>query len=117
MIIKIRRRQIQINQAPSPSPDKADQKGQGKSVGKGKAERFNKPGEKPGGFLTKDARFVKVRVPAGYERPGESSQRTTENYTQAQPKTPYSNAPLKKGPADKSEPSQLIPLEYRNILK
>ena len=114
--------------SPSPDPNKpgpnlkpqnADQKGQGKgkSVGKGKAERFSKPGEKPGGFLTKDARFVKVRVPAGYERQGESSQRTTENYSQAKPKTPYSNAPLKKGPASTSEPSQLIPLEYRDILK
>lgn len=117
--------------SPSPDPNKpgptphtqnadqqnADQPGQGKGIGKGKPERFSKPGEKPGGFLTKDTRFVKVRVPAGYEQQGESSKRTTENYSQAQPKTPYSNAPLKKGPANTSEPSQPIPLEYRDILK
>ena len=106
---------------PNPNPDqagKSDQIGQGKgkNVGKGKAERFSKPGEKPGGFLTKDARFVKVRVPQGYEEQGKAAQRTT-NTSQAKPKTPYSNAPLKRRSTDTAKPSQLIPLEYRAILQ
>jgi hypothetical protein len=103
---------------PNPNPDQPGKSGQGKgkSVGKGKAERFSKPGEKPGGFLTKDARYVKVRVPQGYEEQGQTTQRTT-NTSQAQPKTPYSNAPLKHRPADKAKPGQLIPLEYRAILQ
>jgi hypothetical protein len=115
----------QQNQTPDPNtpgpntnPDQAGKTGQGKgkSVGTGTAERFSKPGEKPGGFLTKDAGFVKVRVPTGYEAQGKATQRTT-NTSQAKPKTPYSNAPLKHGPADKAKPSQLIPLEYRAILQ
>ena len=106
---------------PNPNPDQAgktDQVGQGKgkSVGKGKAERFSKPGEKPGGFLTRDARFVKVRVPQGYEEQGTTTRRIT-NTSQAKPKTPYSNAPLTHRPADTAKPSQLIPLEYRAILQ
>ena len=103
---------------PNPNPDQAGKPGQGegKSVGQGKAERFSKPGEQPGGFLTKDARYVKVRVPQGYEGQGKTIQRIT-NTSQAKPKTPYSNAPLKHRPDDKAKPSQLIPLEYRAILQ
>jgi hypothetical protein len=85
-------------------------------VGQGKGERFLKSGEQPGGFLTKDARFVKVRVPVGQEaQEGETSR--TENSTPAMAKTPYSNAPLKEGPPDQAQPKQPIPLEYRAILQ
>jgi len=40
-----------------------------------------------------------------------------DNYDPAQPKTPYSNAPLKDTPPDGIQPQQPIPLEYRAILK
>ena len=39
----------------------------GKSGGQGKGERFYKPGRQPGGFLTQDAGYVKVRIPTGYQ--------------------------------------------------
>jgi hypothetical protein len=85
-------------------------------VGGGRGERFLKPGEQPGGFLTKDVRFVKVRIPVGNE-PQSGGDKLTENYDAAQPKTPYSNAPLKEGLPDQVQLKQPIPLEYRAILQ
>lgn len=92
------------------------QKGAGSMVGGSPGERFLKPGEQPGGFLTKDARFVKVRIPFGKAPPGEG-ENLTENYDRTQPKTPYSNAPLKEAPPDQLQSKQPVPLEYRTILK
>jgi hypothetical protein len=82
----------------------------------GKGERVLKPGAQAGGgFLTKDARFVKVRVPVGQEAQAEDDGRTV-NSQRAIPKTPYSNAPLKEGRPDQVHLKQPIPLEYRAIL-
>ncbi|MBI3304171.1 MAG: hypothetical protein HYZ72_19070 [Deltaproteobacteria bacterium] len=103
---------------PLPNPQQTGQedKSTGATVGHGPGERFLKPGEQPGGFLTKDARFVKVRVPVGQETQGGDDART-ENRNRAVPKTPYSNAPLKEGPPDQVQPKQPMPLEYRAILQ
>lgn len=95
------------------SPEDESKKG---TSGQGRGERFLQPGEQPGGFLTEDARFVKVRIPAGQEDSEGDGQRT-ENRSRAVPKTPFSNAPLQEGPPDRSQPQQPIPLEYRNILQ
>jgi hypothetical protein len=105
-------------QSPQPKPEQPgpDEKSKSPTVGGSRGERFLKPGEQPGGFLTKDARFVKVRVPFGDAPQGEGD-KLTENYDRAQPKTPYSNAPLKEAPPDQAQPKQPIPLEYRTILK
>ncbi|MGH7963200.1 MAG: hypothetical protein ACRERD_15470, partial [Candidatus Binatia bacterium] len=78
---------------------------------------FLRPGEQASGFLTKDARFVKVRVPVGQEAQQEDSGKRTDNPNTTVPRTPYSNAPLKEGPPDQAQPKQPIPLEYRNILQ
>ncbi|HXG22534.1 MAG TPA: hypothetical protein VNN62_26115 [Methylomirabilota bacterium] len=102
-----------LNQ-PGERPDKNKEEGAG--IGQGKGERFLKPGDQPGGgFLTQDARFVKVRVPLGQEAQGEGSARTG-NASRATPKTPYSNVPLKEGSPDHVQSKQPIPLEYRSIL-
>ena len=90
--------------------------GKGSTVSGGRGERFTQPGEQPGGFLTKDARFVKVRIPMGNEPQGRGDT-LVDNDDPAQPKTPYSNAPLKDAPPDAMQPKQPIPLEYRAILK
>jgi len=108
----------QNQQGPKQNPSQTDpqEKGRGSTIGGSPGERFLQPGEQPGGFLTKDARFVKVRIPVGEEAQGESDKRT-ENRGPAQPKVPYSNAPLKEGPPDQAQPKQPIPLEYRKILQ
>jgi hypothetical protein len=94
----------------------SQEKGKGSTIGSSPGERFLQPGEQPGGFLTKDAHFVKVRIPVGEETPGEGENRT-ENRGPALPKVPYSNAPLKEGPPDQAQPKQPVPLEYRKILQ
>lgn len=103
---------------PNPNPQQPGQaeKGTGATAGHGPGERFLRPGEQPGGFLTKDARFVKVRVPVGQEAQDDNGGRT-DNPNTTVPKTPYSNAPLKEGPPDQAQPKQPIPLEYRDILQ
>lgn len=108
----------QQNKGPTPNPDQPGQGegGKGSTISGGRGERFTKPGDQPGGFLTKDARFVKVRIPMGNEPQGRGDV-LADNYDPAQPKTPYSNAPLKDAPPDAVQPTQQIPLEYRTILK
>jgi hypothetical protein len=91
------------------------QQGTGTTRGGSSGERFLQPGEQPGGFLTKDAQFVKVRVPIGQDAPG--GDKRTERRGGSLPKTPYSNAPLKEGSPDQPTPTQPIPLEYRAILR
>lgn len=107
-------------QGPIPQPDPQqpgqEQKGAGTTVGGAPGERFLKPGEQPGGFLTKNARFVKVRIPFG-TAPQEEGENLTENTDRTQPKTPYSNAPLKEASPDQAQVKQPVPLEYRTILK
>ena len=104
-------------QPQQPYPSGQQPKNQiGKASGQGKGERFYKKGEQPGGFLTKDARFVKVRIPTGLEADAGSTQRT-ENASQAVPTIPYSNAPLADRLEEKNAPQQPIPLEYRAILQ
>jgi len=102
-------------QQPNPSGQQPKNK-IGKASGQGKGERFYKKGEQPGGFLTKDARFVKVRIPTDLETDAGSKQRT-ENTSPAVPTTPYSNAPLAERPEEKNASQQPIPLEYRAILQ
>ncbi len=103
-------------QTPNPQQPGQGEGGKGSTVSGGRGERFTQPGEQPGGFLTKDARFVKVRIPTGNEPQGKGDA-LADNYDPAQPKTPYSNAPLKDAPPDEIQPQQPIPLEYRAILK
>ncbi len=104
-------------QPQQPYPSGQQPKNQiGKASGQGKGERFYKKGEQPGGFLTKDARFVKVRIPTGLEADAGSTQRT-ENASQAVPTIPYSNAPLADRLEEENAPQQPIPLEYRAILQ
>ncbi len=100
---------------PQQSPEQSDQQ-PGQSGGQGKGERFYKPGEQPGGFLTQAARYVKVRIPTGVEVE-QDSRELTENTSPAVPTTPYSNAPLADRPPEKKTPQQRIPLEYRAILQ
>ncbi len=104
------------NPQPNPEQPGQEQKGSGTTVGGAPGERFLKPGEQPGGFLTKDARFVKVRIPFG-TAPQEEGENLTENTDRTQPKTPYSNTPLKEAPPDQAQVKQPVPLEYRTILK
>lgn len=104
------------NSQPNPQQPGQEQKGAGATVSGGPGERFLKPGEQPGGFLTKDARFVKVRIPLGNAPQGEG-ENLTENTDRTQPKTPYSNVPLKEAPPDQVQLKQPVPLEYRTILK
>jgi hypothetical protein len=108
--------QEQKGSTPDPQQNERQEKGTGSTIGGSPGERFLQPGEQPGGFLTKDARFVKVRIPVGDEIQAESDRRA-ENRGPAQPKVPYSNAPLKEGPPDQAQPKQPIPLEYRKILQ
>lgn len=104
-------------QPQQPNPSGQQPKNQiGKASGQGKGERFYKKGKQPGGFLTKDARFVKVRIPTDLEADAGSKQQT-ENASQAVPSIPYSNAPLADRPEEKNAPQQPIPLEYRAILQ
>ena len=85
-------------------------------VGVGKGESTRKLGEQPGsGFLTEDARFVKVRVPFG-QAASDGEDGRTEHTGRATPKTPYSNAPLKESAPEQAQTKQPIPLEYRSIL-
>lgn len=100
---------------PQQAPEQSDQQ-PGQSGGQGKGERFYKPGEQPGGFLTQDTRYVKVRIPTGIKAE-QDSQELTENTSPAVPTTPYSNAPLADRPPEKNAPQQRIPLEYRAILQ
>jgi hypothetical protein len=89
---------------------------EGTMVGQGKGERFLKPGDEPGGgFLTKDAQFVKIRVPIALEEQGQG-ETLTEHTNRTTPKTRYSNVPLKEGQPDQPQAKQPIPLEYRSIL-
>lgn len=103
-------------QTPNPQQPGQGEGGKGSTTSGGRGERFTQPGEQPGGFLTKDARFVKVRIPVGSEPQGKGDT-LADNYDRAQPKTPYSNVPLKDVPPDEVQPRQPIPLEYRAILK
>ncbi len=104
-------------QPQQPNPSGRQPKNQiGKASGQGKGERFYKKGEQPGGFLTKDARFVKVRIPTDLETDA-SSEKRTENASRAVPSIPYSNAPLTDHPEEKNALQQPIPLEYRAILQ
>ncbi len=103
-------------QTPNPQQPGQGEGGKGSNISGGRGERFTQPGEQPGGFLTKDARFVKVRIPMGSEPRGKGDT-LADNYDPAQPKTPYSNTPLKDMPPDEVQPKQPIPLEYRAILK
>ncbi len=100
---------------PQQAPEQSDQR-PGQSGGQGKGERFYKPGEQPGGFLTQAARYVKVRIPTGIKTE-QDSQELTENTSPAVPTTPYSNAPLAERPPEQNAPQQRIPLEYRAILQ
>ena len=100
---------------PQQAPEQSDQQ-PGQSGGQGKGERFYKPGEQPGGFLTQAARYVKVRIPTGIKAE-QAGQELTENTSPAVPTTPYSNAPLADRPPEKNAPQQRIPLEYRGILQ
>ena len=100
---------------PQQSPEQSDQQ-PGQSGGQGKGERFYKPGERPGGFLTQTARYVKVRIPTGVEVE-QDGRELTENTSPAVPTTPYSNTPLAERPPEKNAPQQRIPLEYRAILQ
>ena len=100
---------------PQSDPNRAGptERGRGKDPSQGKA--LVQAGEKSGGFLTKDMRFVKVRVPVGEADQSDTRQRTA-NTSPARPITPYSNAPLtdrQRGPTPARQP---IPLEYRSLL-
>lgn len=80
-------------------------------------EHYYQPGEGPAGFLTKDAKFVKVRVPRGVESQGQGGRRVPSTQKTA-PLIPYSNAPLPAaGPPGQAQIKQPIPLEYLTILK
>lgn len=100
---------------PQSDPNRAGPKGRGGGKGPSQGKARVQAGEKPGGFLTRDARFVKVRVPVGEVAQSDTWQRTA-NTSPARPRTPYSNAPLtdrQRGPARVRQP---IPLEYRPLL-
>ncbi len=99
---------------PNQTAPKEQDSGEGPS--QGKAQRFVQAGEKVGGFLTQDVRFVKVRVPAGEADQSDTEQRTA-NTSPAQPTTPYRNAPLMNRPRAPTQTSQRIPLEYRPLLE
>lgn len=109
--------QSQSQQQDPKKPGKEQRKEDGgTTIGQGKGERFLKSGAQPGGgFLTKDARFVKVRVPSHQEETaaGDSLAASTNRVV---PKIPYSNAPLKEGLPNQRHEKQPIPLEYRKIL-
>jgi len=108
--------QEQKGQTPNPQQPGQGEGEKGSTTSGGRGERFSQLGEQPGGFLTKEARFVKVRIPMGNEPQGKGDT-LTDNYDPAQPKTPYSNVPLKDSPPDEVQPKQPVPLEYRAILK
>ena len=112
-----RRHATQQSNERKQSQQAPEQSGQqpGQSGGQGKGERFYQPGERPGGFLTQAARYVKIRIPTGI-RAEQDSQELTENTSPAVPSTPYSNAPLADRPPEKNAPQQRIPLEYQAIL-
>jgi hypothetical protein len=102
-------------QGPDVSGQQPQPRGAGTTVGGATGERFLRPGEQPGGFLTKDARFVKVRVPGGQETA--AGDKRTASHGRPTAKTPYSNTPLKAGTPDQPQPRQPVPLEYRAILQ
>ena len=99
------------------SADRSEQSGRtaGRSGGRGEGERYYEPGERTGGFTTKDVGYVKVRIPASAST-GPSRPQLTDNPDPAVPVTPYSNAPLAEDPRNPDAPQQPIPYEYRAIL-
>lgn len=99
----------------SPGSQQQQQQGTGTPTGGGAGERFLQPGERPGGFLTEEAQFVKVRIPIGQD--AQEGGKRIAGRGGTLPKTPYSNAPLKEGAPDQPKPKQPIPLEYRAILQ
>ena len=106
--------------APRPGADRrtADQPGpSGRTAGKsgGQGERYYAPGERTDGFVTKDAGYVKVRIPASAST-GPDRPQLADNPDPAVPVTPYSNAPLAEDPQNPSTPHQPIPYAYRAIL-
>ncbi len=99
-----------------PGKEQGEKEAGGTTIGAGKGERFLKPGDNPGGgFLTKDAHFIRVRVPMNREGQGEGDT-FTANTNRTIPKVPYSNTPLKEGTPNLAQDRQPIPLEYREIL-
>ncbi len=95
-------------------PEQSDRTAE-RSGGRGEGERYYGPGERMGGFTTKDVGYVKVRIPASVST-GPSRPQLTDNPDPAVPVTPYSNAPLAKDPRNPDAPQQPIPYEYRAIL-
>lgn len=97
--------------------DRPEQSGRtaGRSGGQGEGERYYEPGERTGGFTTKDVDYVKIRIPASVST-GPSRPQFTDNPDPAVPVTPYSNAPLAEDPGNPAAPQQPIPYEYRAIL-
>lgn len=86
-----------------------------RSGGRGEGERYYEPGERTGGFTTKDVGYVKVRIPASLST-GPGRPQLTDNLDPAVLVTPYSNAPLAEDPRNPDAPQQPIPYEYRAIL-
>lgn len=99
------------------SADRPEQSGRtaGRSGGRGEGERYYEPGERTGGFTTRDVGYVKVRIPASVST-GPGRPQLTDNPDPAVPVTPYSNAPLAEDPRNPDAPQQPIPYEYRAIL-
>ncbi len=95
-------------------PEQSDRTA-GRSGGQGEGERYYGPGERMGGFTTKDVGYVKVRIPASVST-GPGRPQLTDNPDPAVPVTPYSNAPLAEDPRNPDAPQQPIPYEYRAIL-
>ena len=95
-------------------PEQSDRTA-GRPGGQGEGERYYGPGERMGGFTTKDVGYVKVRIPASVST-GPGRPQLTDNPDPAVPVTPYSNAPLAEDPRNPDAPQQPIPYEYRAIL-
>ena len=97
--------------------DRPEQSGRttGRSSGQGEGERYYEPGERTGGFTTRDVGYVKVRIPASVST-GPGHPQRIDNPDSAVPVTPYSNAPLAEDPRNPDAPQQPIPYEYRAIL-
>lgn len=87
----------------------------GRSGGQGEGERYYAPGERTDGFVTKDAGYVKVRIPASAST-GPDRPQLADNPDPAVPVTPYSNAPLAEDSQNPNAPQQPIPYAYRAIL-
>ncbi|MEA2625616.1 MAG: hypothetical protein QOD06_1661 [Candidatus Binatota bacterium] len=79
------------------------------------AKRYYAPGEGPGGWIIKDGRYVRVRIPD--ERHAEEDLETVAKPGDVNPETPYGNAALPSaGPVGEAHESQPLPLEYRDAL-